>query len=173
MHCQKIETLTIISRSNSIMPGLKGRQMTTKLTVTLSYLSCWYGFDIIGHSNVGPTLCTTATVQSYIMHHQPALCTTDLHCAPYRAQGGIHLFPENTWCDPSFSKKGIPYAPWCTMHFNGGQCSSVVHKVDLDRSISSDRQTDRREDATKSLTQSQRDLRPPRGVRPDVLAQSH
>ena len=26
MHCQKIETLTIISRSNTIMPGLKVSQ---------------------------------------------------------------------------------------------------------------------------------------------------
>ena len=31
---------------------------------------------------VRPTLCTTSTVQDYIGYHQPALCTTDLHCAP-------------------------------------------------------------------------------------------
>ena len=30
---------------------------------------------------VEPTLCTTSTVQSYVVHHRPALCTTDLLCA--------------------------------------------------------------------------------------------
>ena len=31
---------------------------------------------------VGPTLCTTAKVQSYIVHHRPALCTIDLRITP-------------------------------------------------------------------------------------------
>ncbi len=31
----------------------------------------------------GSMLCTTATVQSYVVHLQPALCTTDLRFVKY------------------------------------------------------------------------------------------
>ncbi len=37
---------------------------------------------------VGPTLCTTSLVQSYVVHHWPALCTTELCCASWRTREG-------------------------------------------------------------------------------------
>ncbi len=53
---------------------------------------------------VGHTLCTAAMVQSYVGHHQSALCTADLHCAP-----------------------------WCTREIgqlvSGAQCRSMVHNM--------------------------------------------
>ena len=45
------------------------------ICITFCLSVCLSGF-------VRPTLCTTLWVQDYIVHHQPALCTTDLHCAP-------------------------------------------------------------------------------------------
>ena len=32
---------------------------------------------------MGPTLCSTSMVQNYVVHYQPALCTTGLHCASW------------------------------------------------------------------------------------------
>ncbi len=34
-----------------------------------------------------PTLCTTSTVQDYVLHHRPALCTTNMCCAPWCIRG--------------------------------------------------------------------------------------
>ena len=36
---------------------------------------------------VGPTLCTTSTVQSYIVYHRSALCIINLCCAPWCTRG--------------------------------------------------------------------------------------
>ncbi len=38
---------------------------------------------------MGHTLCITSTVQSYVVHHRPVLCTTNLHCAPFVGELGI------------------------------------------------------------------------------------
>ncbi len=37
-------------------------------------------------------LCATSIVQSYIVHHRPALCTTDLHCAPLHVGDVCDIF---------------------------------------------------------------------------------
>ncbi len=51
---------------------------------------------------VRATLCTTSTVQDYVVHHWPALCTTYLCCAPWCTRGPIDK------------------------HFGGAQCSVVL-----------------------------------------------
>ena len=33
------------------------------------------------------TLCSSSWVQDYVVHHRPALCTTELHCAPWCTRG--------------------------------------------------------------------------------------
>ncbi len=65
---------------------------------------------------VKPTLCTTATVQSYIVK-------IDLHCAPCVVHHGALL--QDT---------GPPCAPWSAIQVSGVQCRSVVHNEVLCRS---------------------------------------
>ena len=64
-------------------------------------------------------LCTTSMVQSYIVHHQPELCTNDLHCAPC-AQEGNTFFSHVGF----LTNIGPPCAPWCTTQASGAQRSS-------------------------------------------------
>ncbi len=53
---------------------LRSRGDNTFGSVWLSV--CLFGFVI-------PTLCTTSWAQDYLVHHRPALCTTNLRCVPW------------------------------------------------------------------------------------------
>ncbi len=84
---------------------------------------------------VRATLRTTSTVQDYIVRHQPALCTTDLHFAPptcivhHGAQGG----PMSMRSRGHSAYDSVVH----NVHTNNGsQCSSVppyfvVHNIAL------------------------------------------
>ena len=77
---------------------------------------------------VSATMCTTLWVQDYIVHHGPALCTTDLRCTPWCTRGtyvwevGVatqHFFGGWQWtCKSRFTVQ------FCTdIHFGSAQCS--------------------------------------------------
>ena len=53
---------------------------------------------------VRPTKCTTSTVQIYVVCHRPALCTTNLCCAPWCIRGTYF-----------FRSRGHPptFTMWC------------------------------------------------------------
>ncbi len=63
-------------------------------------------YAVVGFTGfVRATLCTTSMVHDYGVHHWPALCTTDLHCAPLTYQ---------------------PWPWWCTIQCCQSSCLSVL-----------------------------------------------
>ena len=75
---------------------------------------------------VEPMLCTTSTVQSYVVHHRPVLCTTDLYCAPWCTRGTytlvvhyIYSFVLIRWCTWWFCMFVMDH------HLDGAQCDVV------------------------------------------------
>ncbi len=106
---------------------------------------------------VGPMLRTTSTVQSYVVHHRPALWTVvhngdllqqyegtlcTMGCLVHH-QEALHTIRHketsmSQWTTIKWKVSGrpldltdigTPCAPWCTMQVGGAQSRSVVHKV--------------------------------------------
>ncbi len=64
--------------------GLNKWKVQLICTVEISKLyMIWCQSVCLGLWNLRCAVCTTAKVQSYVVHQQPALYTTDLHCAPW------------------------------------------------------------------------------------------
>ena len=58
---------------------------------------------------VGYTLSTTSAVQDYAVHHQPALCTTDLSCVPWCTRGA-YVFEKFLLKYFKWSDKNLGYS---------------------------------------------------------------
>ncbi len=82
---------------------------------------------------VGLMLRLISMVQTYVVHYQPALCTTDMHCVHHGAQGGPTFL---RWCTRAWTQSIVIW--WFTMHIQikvHNACSSVSTYTLVVRSV--------------------------------------